>query len=129
VNNNNNNGHNGNDAIRCGRNNNNNNNNNNDEDDDNDNNDDDDDDGRGLGGCIDGDDDQEHDDCDDSQSINAANGEWTYEEQFKQVIFFCFKSIWVGQGQGEFKRSCCLMLLDSFMGLFIYIFNIRIILK
>ena len=28
---------------------------------------------------------EEEEDCDDSQSINAANGEWTYEEQFKQV--------------------------------------------
>ena len=37
----------------------------------------------GNAGCDEGDEDDE--DCDDSQSINAANGEWTYEEQFKQV--------------------------------------------
>lgn len=31
---------------------------------------------------------EDEDNCgDDSQSINAANGEWTYEEQFKQVNF------------------------------------------
>jgi hypothetical protein len=35
----------------------------------------------GGDGCED-----EDQDIDDSQSINAANGEWTYEEQFKQVI-------------------------------------------
>lgn len=34
----------------------------------------------GNAGC-----DEDEEDCDDSQSINAANGEWTYEEQFKQV--------------------------------------------
>ena len=34
----------------------------------------------GNGACED-----EDDDCDDNQSLNAANGEWTYEEQFKQV--------------------------------------------
>ena len=36
----------------------------------------------GHGGC-----DEEEDEYDDSQSINAANGEWTYEEQFKQVSY------------------------------------------
>ncbi len=37
----------------------------------------------GNAGC-----DEEDEDCGDdldSQSIGAANGEWTYEEQFKQV--------------------------------------------
>ena len=38
---------------------------------------------RGGGGVDDEDDGMEGEDCcDDSQSINAANGEWTYEEQF-----------------------------------------------
>ncbi len=37
----------------------------------------------GMGGMDDCD---ELDECEDSQSINGgANGEWTYEEQFKQV--------------------------------------------
>lgn len=42
-------------------------------------------------------DEDDMDDCDDSQSINGgANGEWTYEEQFKQVnnkTFYSFKSL------------------------------------
>ena len=48
-----------------------------------------------LSGNVDCDEDEE--DCDetDSQSLNAANGEWTYEEQFKQVnqvlLFFLIK--------------------------------------
>jgi hypothetical protein len=33
---------------------------------------------------------EDEEDCEDSQSINAGNGEWTYEEQFKQVIILFF---------------------------------------
>ena len=65
----------------------------------------------GNAGC-----DEDEDDCDDSQSINAANGEWTYEEQFKQVIYsLSFNLVFKedSHDQSFFNRNLALRLISK----------------
>lgn len=63
----------------------------------------------------------DEDDCDeydDSQSINAANGEWTYEEQFKQVgpkNVHCFLKYYGEMGIRGMEQ---MILIDSILSIF-----------
>lgn len=63
----------------------------------------------------------DEDDCDeydDSQSINAANGEWTYEEQFKQVSHKNVQCFLVYYGKMGIRGMKNMISIDSILSIF-----------